>query len=55
MYLLESPASCSCHMVALKCVAQAFKNMSESFAVKFSVLRDADNNALFSRPSRHSV
>ena len=39
-------------MVALKSAAKAFKLMSESYAEKFIVLKDANDDALFSRPGR---
>ena len=39
-------------MAVLKSVAKAFKLMSESSAKKFRVLKDANDDALFSRPGR---
>jgi hypothetical protein len=40
------------HMAALKSAAEAFKLMSESSAEKSKVLKDANDDALFSRPGR---
>ena len=40
------------HMAALKSAAEAFKHMSKSIAEKSRVLKDANDDALFSRPGR---